>query len=278
VRVHPVPELEERSQVREEKLLLGIFANGIQDLGVDLNLELLPLLVGFVCLGLRVEDVSTLSALRALLLPVIPLPLEVFVVHLIGYFDRRNVQLSAGHDGEHLMHPAEGAAVDDVGSGHEKKAAGKGLQDDNALSLVSSGQNDNHSTRFQTSFEGAFMHFVGHMPSSVLLGLVLRRVVLSLLLDPHQPLAPILLPADGFHHELGPLLEKILGSDSLPLRGLPQFRPQGSGRGVDHELSGILRKGLLGLLGPSFRLPRSGLRWGLGLGLGHGFLVSGHFG
>merc|ERR1719296_277661 len=113
----------------------------LQNLVVDGDLVSLPCVRSDVSFLLVVEDVALLLGLLCLD------PLEVLVVNVLGDLDSRHIHAGGGGQEIPLVHTTKGAAVNLEGSGDEEKAGGQLLQDDNALSLVDSSQDDGQSSR-----------------------------------------------------------------------------------------------------------------------------------
>jgi len=203
-----VSKLKERTKVREEKLLIGALADDFYELLVHLDLVFLPLFIRLELLGFRLEDVSAFGLLRLLLLVVSSDTLEVLVVDGLGDLNLRDVELSACHDGKHLVHSTNRAAIDDVRPGYEKKTAWKGLQHDDTLSFMSTGKNDDNSTGFNASLVCSSVVLVGNVSRLALLDGSLSRIETALFLYSDKTLATILVATNWLFDTRGFALKK----------------------------------------------------------------------
>lgn len=116
--VHSVSQLEVRTEVGEEQLLLLALTDDLKQLLVHGLLVGLALVIGLVRLLLLSKDVSVGRLLRLSLL----LHLEVLVVNVIGHLDLADVHLGAGHNDELLVHTAQRALVHGEGAVDQKQS------------------------------------------------------------------------------------------------------------------------------------------------------------
>jgi len=212
VREHSFANGEGRSQVLAKKLLLRILLEGAEQLTVNLDLVLLALFGDDVRGFLLLEDFAfaVTNFLRFG-------PAEVIVVQSLRQRHTGNVDLGLGGDDVDLVNSPQRASVDAEGSGDQQQTGRQLLQEDDALALVGTGQQDQHGPRRdgRTQFMIVLAEslLVGGLP--LLAGLRWQGSRHLLQLD--DSLFPVLLPADLLRHRAGlgrgDLLNRLLGLD-----------------------------------------------------------------
>jgi len=137
VREHSFADGKGRSQVLAEELLLRVLLQSADQLTINFDLILLALFRDDVSGLLLLEDFA-FSVTNLLCLG----PTEIFVVHGLGNVHSGNVDLGFGGNDVDLVDSPKRASVDAEWSSDEQKSGGQLLQEDDALSLVDSSQND----------------------------------------------------------------------------------------------------------------------------------------
>jgi len=140
-------------QVLGKELALGVGLDDLQQGGVHLLLVLLALLVGHEALLLGREDVG----LAALLVLLGLQAAEVGVVQVLGHLEGTQIHLRGGADHVALGDATQGARVEGEGSGDQQESGGQRLQQDDALALVATGQQDEHGSGGQVAASVALM-------------------------------------------------------------------------------------------------------------------------
>merc|ERR1719151_306076 len=117
-------------QILFQSLALLVSLDGSQNLSVNLNLVLLPLLRRLVSLLLGVEDVSLLLG-RLLGLD----PGEVFVIDGGGDLDLGHIDLGGGGEEESLVHSSQRSSIQLERSSDEEETSLQALEDNGPLVL-----------------------------------------------------------------------------------------------------------------------------------------------
>merc|ERR1719507_957099 len=115
---------EWRLQILFQSLDLLVSLDGSQNLSVNLNLVLLPLLRRLVSLLLGLD------------------PGEVFVIDGGGDLDLGHIDLGGGGEEESLVHSSQRSSIQLERSSDEEKTGLQALEDNDPLALVNSGQED----------------------------------------------------------------------------------------------------------------------------------------
>merc|ERR1719222_1065782 len=180
-------------QILFQSLALLVSLDGGQNLSVNLNLILLPLLRRLVSLLLG----------RLLGLD----PGEVFVIDGGGDLDSRHIDLGGGGEEESLVHSSQRSSIQLERSSDEDKTGLQALEDNDPLALVSSSQEDGDGACGEAGPDGPLV-LGEEVNGGAGGGGVLGGIVSCQLLHSHHPGVAILGSTD-------PLLDKDGG-----LRGL----------------------------------------------------------
>merc|ERR1719347_206666 len=224
-------------QILSQSCPLLVLLDGSKNLSVDGDLVLLPLLGGLVLLLLGVKDLAVLlGSLLGLDSG------EVFVVDIVGNLHSGDVNLGGRSKQEPLVDPSERSSIQLEWSSHQKETGLQLLQDDHALALVNSSQDDGDSSGAQR---------VPHSPlvlgeevdGGSLGGSVGGGIVVGQLLDADHPGASILGSSNLLLNEdlllySGWLLGDLLGElvDGLLVVGGALAEP------VDSTVQGIVTR------------------------------------
>merc|ERR1711931_183026 len=137
VREHSFADGKGRSQILAEELLLRVLLQSADQLTINFDLILLALFRDDVSGLLLLEDFA-FSVTNLLCLG----PTEIFVVHGLGNVHSGNVDLGFSGNDVDLVGSPKRASIDAEWSSDEQKSGCQLLQEDDALSLVDSSQND----------------------------------------------------------------------------------------------------------------------------------------
>merc|ERR1719151_62126 len=173
-------------QILFQSLALLVSLDGGQNLSVNLNLILLPLLRRLVSLLLGVEDVSLLLG-RLLGLN----PGEVFVIDGGGDLDSRHIDLGGGGEEESLVHSSQRSPIQLERSSDEDKTGLQALEDNDPLALVNSSQEDGDGASGEAGPDGPLV-LRKEVNGGAGGGGVLGGVVSCQLLHSHHPGVTIL--------------------------------------------------------------------------------------
>merc|ERR1719347_2517910 len=131
-------------QILSQSCPLLVLLDSGENLSVDGDLVLLPLLGGFVFLLLGVKDLTVLlGSLLGLDSG------EIFVVDIVGNLHSGDVDLGGCGQQEPLVDPSQRSSIQLERSSHQEQTGLQLLQDHNALALVDSGQDDGHGPSSQ---------------------------------------------------------------------------------------------------------------------------------
>jgi len=176
-----------------EELLFRIRLDSHQKLTIHVNLVFLPL-VG--------DDVSRFLLLEYFTFAVTNFfglfPAKVIVVEVVRNIDPGNVNLCLGGDDVDLVDSPQRAPVDAEGSSDQEKARRQLLQEDDALSLVNAGEEDQDGAGSDGRTQLAVVLAEGLLVGGLSFGSALRGQSARRLLKLNDALLAILLPANLF--------------------------------------------------------------------------------
>jgi len=152
VRILTIAQFKVRTQVCEKDLFVWAFADLGHDLGVDFQLIKLTFSIRLVRLFLEELEEFVIVLASSWWWQGLA-PAEILVIDAARDVDTFKIDLNAGLDDVILMHSSQWASIDNEWSSNEQQTRIQFLEEDDALSSMTTSEDDQYATWVKTRLE-----------------------------------------------------------------------------------------------------------------------------